>query len=120
MTNEDLATKISSQITALEGTMKGAIDGKVAELEAAMTRMRTNLQEQINADLTKIDRNFQITCEQHENLMERVAKIEGSKTTWKERGKQVGYGALGAAVVMGGVALVDWAFSSSSTTTQNQ
>ena len=121
--NEDL-NKISNQITALEGTMKERltpINMRVNEMEVAMSHMRTNLQEQINADLAKIDRNFQINCKQHENLMERVAKLEGSKTTWKERGKQVGYGALGAAVVMGGAALIDWMFQGPvTTTTQNQ
>ena len=104
--NEDL-NKISNQIATLESNMKGAIDGKVAELEAVMTRMRTNL--------------LQITCEQDAQLRERVAKLEGSKTTWKECGKQMGYGALGAAVVMGGAALIDWMFQGPvTTTTQNQ
>jgi hypothetical protein len=120
MTNEDLATKISSQIAALEGTMKGAIDGKVAELEAAMTRMRTSLQGQIDADLTKIDRNFQITCEQDAQLQDRVAKLEQAKTTWGERGKQMGMGMVGAGIVLGATALIDWAFSGPNTVQSQQ
>lgn len=121
MTNEELAGKISNQINDLEKGMKEAIkplSEKVRELEVAQTHMRANLQGQINMDAEKINRNFQITCEQDAQLQDRVAKLEQAKTTWGERGKQMGMGMVGAAVVMGGAALIDWAFSGSVTTNQ--
>lgn len=123
MTNEDLSQKIGNQIATLESNMKEAIkpiNMRVKEMEVALESMRTNLQGQVNAGLAKIDRNFQINCEQHENLMERVAKIEGTKPSWKERGKQMGMGMVGAGIVLGATALIDWAFSGPNTVQSQQ
>ena len=116
--NEDL-NKISNQIATLESNMKERltpINMRVNEMEVAMSHMRTNLQElEKKSVLDKIQDTRTIA------LQERVAKLEQAKTTtWTERGKQVGYGALGAAVVMGGVALIDWAFSGPNTVQSQQ
>lgn len=109
MTNEELAGKISTQINDLEKGMKEAIkplSEKVGELEKRATILH---------DLDKIQDSRSLA------LMDRVAKIEQAKTTtWTERGKQMGMGMVGAAVVMGGAALIDWAFSGPNTVQSQQ
>ena len=105
MTNEELSQKV---VTALENTMKEAIrpiSGKVEDLEKKTTLLH---------DLDKIQDTRTM------NLMERVAKIEGTKPSWKERGKQMGMGMVGAGIVLGGAALIDWAFSGPNTVQSQQ
>jgi hypothetical protein len=108
MTNKELAGKISTQINDLEKGMKEAIkplSEKVGELEKRATILH---------DLDKIQDSRSLA------LMDRVAKLEQAKTTWGERGKQMGMGMVGAGIVLGATALIDWAFSGPNTVQSQQ